>query len=465
MDIASGLDCIVSKLEISVRLWDEVIVIIRRLVKPQHFELWFRNIKCISFEGNVLNLGVPNLFCQEWIEKRYLEVIREAVKLVVGQSPEIKLVIDGELHRKLRASQLKEKGQLVEESSARPSATGRRLELNPRMLLENFVVGPCNELSYSAACKVAEKPMATYNPLFVHGMVGLGKTHLIQGICNRALSHNPSLRMIYLSAESFTNQFLSGLKHRSLDGFRDKFRNADLLVIDDIHFLAAKSATQDEFLHTFNSLDGMSRQIVMASDSHPKHLTQLKESLVNRFISGLVVEIRSPSPETRRAIILNKLGVHKKKVDPQVIDHLARNIRGNVREIEGIITSLVAYMHLSREKIDLATCRRVLSDLKPANPHLPNVRDIEKLSAEFYGVTPADIASSRRSRQITLARRVAMYLTREIADMSYQEIGSAFGGKNHSTASTACKSIEKQIQNNQRLAEQVRTIKERLVNS
>jgi chromosomal replication initiator protein len=318
--------------------------------------------------------------------------------------------------------------------------------------VESFIVGPNNQLAYNTALYVAEFPGSQYNPLFIHGGCGLGKTHLLQGLCRKFIETHATKRWMYLTGEEFTNEFLSALRANRVDGFRRKMRELDLLVIDDVHFLGGKRATQEEFLHTFNAIEAMGRQVVMASDNHPKLIEEFGESLINRFVSGMVVRIDPPNFGTRcdilRAISV-RIGL---PVSEEVIGWVARRVTQNVRELEGAMTRVAAHVTLTGLPPDIATAQASLGDLDRQLVAPVRPENIMQSVCDYFGLENKDLMSGRRQRTISLARSVAMYLVRKTAKLSFPEIGTRMGKRNHSTVISACRRIERAVQRNEKLA-------------
>ncbi|MDP6381281.1 MAG: chromosomal replication initiator protein DnaA, partial [Phycisphaerae bacterium] len=317
--------------------------------------------------------------------------------------------------------------------------------------LDNFVVGECNRVAHAAAKMAVMRPGVEFNPLFIHGASGLGKTHLLQGILNGLKARHPKLRHLYLSAESFTNQFIMAMKTGSLDGFRHRHRNLDVLIIDDIHFLGGKTATQDEFLYTFNAFDTGGKLVILASDAHPREIGRMQQQLISRWVSGMVTRVLPPGRETREAIFRQKAKLMGWKVPKPVLEFLAERVSGSVRELEGALTKLLAYAALDRKQVSLSLAEEVLADLRPLQPLSVRVQDIEQLVCKFFGLSVSDIHSRRKGRHITLARHITMYLARKLTSMSFPEIGRMLGGKNHATVIAACKKIEGMAKTNQPL--------------
>ncbi|MDP6955667.1 MAG: chromosomal replication initiator protein DnaA, partial [Planctomycetota bacterium] len=298
---------------------------------------------------------------------------------------------------------------------------------------DNFVVGPCNRFAHAASVGVGEAPGTNYNPFFLHGSVGLGKTHLLQSMCWSLLEREPNTRILYLSCETFVNHFISALEDGDLQAFRHKYRNVDVLVVDDIHILANKERTQEEFFHTFNTLYNAGKQIVLSSDSPPRDIPTLQERLVSRFKWGLVTEIEAPCYETRMAILKRKSRDRGTELPDDVAQLLAENVESNIRELEGAVTRLMGFASLSGQAVTPELARQALSDLFPATIGAPTIHDILSLVTEHFSVRLADLQSRRRTQSIVLPRQVAMYLARKITPLSLEEIGSYFGGRDHST--------------------------------
>ncbi|MDD5063612.1 MAG: chromosomal replication initiator protein DnaA [Phycisphaerae bacterium] len=424
-------------------------------VGPQKFSIWFKNSTKLTLTDRYLKIGVPNLFIASWIENHFSNEISQAVRAVTGSEREISFTIDPELSGHQRRTQLDSQAQLVGKTqnrtrskrTGRQSFSGSRLKLT----LDTFVVGSSNELAYNAVKAVIREQQSPFNPLFIHGGYGVGKTHLLQGICNAVGIERPQTNWLYLSAEDFANQFVLALKTKRLEAFRSRMRQTDLLAIDDIHFLASKPSTQEEFLHTFNTIDLAGKQVILASDAHPKMIGQLSEKLISRFVSGMVVKVETPDFQTRCQICKQYTVTMRKHVPESVIEYVAENLRTNVRELEGALLKLIAYSELQNQKVNLYMAKEVLAEhLERCDP-IVHISDIESAVATFFGITPANIHSSKKDRTIALARHFSMYLARKHTRMSSSEIGRCMGNKNHATVLLACKNIEEQIRRNAEL--------------
>ena len=427
-------------------------------VGPQKFRIWFKNSTKLTLADGYLKVGVPNLFIASWIENHFSNQINEAVQAVTGGNRKVAFSIDPELSGNQQRRQLDSQAQLVEKARnqthnqrARTSAGGGHLKKKLKLSLDTFVVGSSNELAYNTAKAVVNEQQSPFNPLFVHGGYGVGKTHLLQGICNAVCKNRPETNWLYLSAEDFANQFVLALKTKKLEAFRRRMRQTDLLAIDDIHFLASKPSTQEEFLHTFNTIDLAGKQVVLASDAHPKMIGQISEKLVNRFVSGMVVKIDTPDLATRCKICKQYAAAMRKHIPESVTKYVAENLRTNVRELEGALLKLIAFSALQNEKINLHMAKEVLAEHLARTDPIVHISDIESAVATYFGITPANIHSSKKDRTVALARHFSMYLARTHTKMSSSEVGRFMGNKNHATVLLACKKIEEQIKRNAEL--------------
>ena len=440
----------------SCAVTETIALIQRRLserIGPQRYGIWFKNTTTFSLTDSLVSIGVPNHFVGTWIQNHFSESIVEAAKEVTGREVQLTFAIDPQLHALLRKSQLNKQAESVAKQSVPAGRSARRTDYVPppralRGRLEDFVVGRSNQLAYTGALSIVEATVPQFNPLFIYGGCGLGKTHLLQGVCNALRDRRSQRRWRYVSGEEFTNHFLSGLQTGGLNAFRGQFRSLDVLVIDDVHFLANKKATQEEFLHTYNAIDAAGKQVVLASDAHPKLMGQLPENLVSRFVCGMVVRIDPPDRDTRCEILRRRAAKLNCQIPEEVIGYIADNLHANVRELEGGLLKLLAFASFMHEPITVAMARRALADYLPQADRLVTASDIESIVSTFFGLTPAELHSSRKTQTIALARAVAMYLARRRTSMSFPEIGRVMGKKNHSTVILACRKIERTLVEN-----------------
>jgi chromosomal replication initiator protein len=455
---------------------------IAQRVGQQRFHVWFNNSTRLDLKQDGLEIAVPNDFISEWIVKNFKKPIQEAAHEVLGCSLPLRFQVVPQLfemnggkvgcdttdaanpktngkHRAAAktsavvaasAVPIMHKPPLAGSGNDQPAAnysTRSRL----RHEIETYIVGPSNQLAYNAALYVAEFPGAQYNPLFIHGSCGLGKTHLLQGLCRKFIEQHPTKRWMYLTGEEFTNEFLAALRTSKLDAFRRKVRDLDLLVIDDVHFIAGKKATQEEFLHTFNSIEAMGRQVVMASDNHPKMIEEFGESLVHRFVSGMVVRIDPPNYATRCEILRAISQRSGLGLSEEVIGWIARRVTQNVRELEGAVTRIGAHIKLRGSNATVETAQAALGDLDRQLVAPVKPENILQCVCTYFGLEHKDLMSGRRQRTISLARSVAMFLVRKTAKLSFPEIGQRMGKRNHSTVISACRRIERAVQKNDAL--------------
>lgn len=413
-------------------------------VGPQRYRIWFKNATQFHFADGFLKISVPNVFIGSWIENHFAGIIAEIAQEITGKALELSFSVDPALTRNLRKRQLDSQVDFIASNPERiareckreggPARAGRP----PRGRLEEFTVGPCNELAYQCAKTVVERPGQVYNPLFIHGGCGLGKTHLLQGVANAIVESGSKLSCIYVSGEEFTNHFVYALRTGNRDAFRHRFRSAGVLLIDDVHFLANKKATQEEFLYTFNSICSDGRQVVLASDAHPKLIGSLSESLVSRFISGMVTKVEAPDFEHRVRILQQRCRHMKWDVPAPVLEYVAEKAHTNIRELEGALLKLMAFANIAHQPLTLALAQQALQDHLSRCGPIIRLSDIESVSAIYFGLTPADLHTSRKTRTIALSRAVAMVLARRHTTMSFPEIGRLMGNKNHSTVILAC---------------------------
>jgi chromosomal replication initiator protein len=421
-------------------LWTRISRLIRLRVSADGYDRWFSGIKSATADGNVLTLTVPNPIHQFFIESNYLPIVQESAKQEVPGLTEVRLE---------SASEQEPMPQPVAPApkAARPKPASFLLTgLNQRNLFESFVVGSNSEFAHSAALAVAKAPALTYNPLFIYGYSGLGKTHLLHAIGHQVLATKKSARVVYLSSEQFTNEFIDAIQHGTLVKFRKKYRQADVLLIDDIHFFAGKERSQEEFFHTFNALHDGHKQIVLTSDRPASEIEKLEQRLVSRFEWGMTAEIQPPDTETRIAILRSKAEALSLHLDGWILEFLADKIRNNVRRLEGALMRVASYKSLSDKEITQDIIENLLRDIFQEQARkLVTIDQIQRRVAEHFDVRLADMTSKRRPANIAFPRQIAMYLSRELTGSSLTDIGDAFGGKDHGTVIHACRLVKKRI--------------------
>jgi len=442
----------------TIALTDEISAIsqvIAQKVGSQKYRIWFKNSTSLTLAEDSLKIDVPNVFIANWIKNHFSPQINQSVRDVLGDSRKLVFNVDTSLSDNARVATKPVSSAKKEMFSSREqvAATRTKKPVRPgrgplKLNLDDFVVGSSNELAYNAARVVVKEKESPFNPLFMHGGYGVGKTHLLQGICNEVCRVRPGTNWLYLSAEDFVNQFVLALKTKKLEAFRRRMRQTDLLAIDDIHFLASKPSTQEEFFHTFNSINLAGKQIVLVSDAHPKMIDQLSDKLVNRFVSGMVVKIGSPDMKTRLEICRRYALKMKKHVPENVIKYVAENIKSNVRELEGAMLKITAFSALQNNKMNLHSTKEILAEHIVRTDPIVHIGDIEANVASFFGITTSLIHSAKKDRTVTLARHFSMYLARKHTNMSSPEVGKCLGNKNHATVLLACKKVEDQVKRN-----------------
>ncbi len=431
-------------------IWQQAQGYLKAHLGETTFDTWILPLKPKLRDKDNLSLEAPDLFFRDWVGKHYKQQIQEAINSL---SPGQKITVYLESNSSPQETTNKRQAPAAE---IRPPELQGTLKLNPRYTFENFVVGPSNRHAHAYSLAVAESPAKTYNPLFIYGGVGLGKTHLVQAICHHIKNKaKGNVKICYLSSERFTNELIDAIQHRSTPSFRQKYRNSDILVLDDIHFIAGKESTQEEFFHTFNALYDAHKQIVLSSDRPPKEIADLQERLVSRFGWGLTTDVQPPDLETRVAILKKKIEREPVSVPDEVIFFIAQLIKTNVRELEGALIRTIAYSLLEEKPITLELIKEVLKDLLKEPAKLITVDFIQRCVAEEFGISLQDIKTRRRTKTIVLPRQVAMYLSRELTELSLPEIGNLFGGKDHTTVLHSYNKIKEGLNKNVGLKERV----------
>ena len=422
---------------------------IRLQLNPDTFQRWFAPIELVRADELTLTFQVPNSIYQYWIESNYLNVVKSVAMSVLGSHREIKFC-DPEGGSKSSALSLDLESVAApfpisqDEDSEETALHG----MNPRNRFDAFVVGANNELAHAAAMAVSQSPANSYNPLFIYGGVGLGKTHLMQAIGQQAIERTKSKKVMYLSSERFTNEFIDAIQSNKLVRFRKRYRQTDVLLIDDIQFLAGKERSQEEFFHTFNTLFDGSKQIVLSSDRPPSEISDLERRLVSRLECGLTTELHPPDIETRIAILKKKAAAFQVELRADLVAYLAQHVRTNIRRLEGALTRVASYQSLNGQECSRETAEHLLRDLLWEDTKKPlTIEGIQKQVAEHFGVRPADLIGKRRNANVAFPRQVAMYLARQYTKASLHEIGEIFGGRHHGTVLHACKTLSSRMKN------------------
>ena len=426
----------------SSNLWGNILDEIQTKIGMRQYNLWFKNTHLISFDNESLSIGVPNQFVQTKISDSFKPLIIDSIKNITGITPSINLLVGN-----YRNSQICHKKVADLIKSEKPLDQQSDFISKRKLLLDNYVVGGCNRLAYAAALEISKPGPVAFNTLFVHGSIGVGKTHLLQGIWNRLKAESNAISAVYMPAENWTNEFVYSLKGGRLESFRKKYRGVDIFLVDDVHFLANKNGVQEEFIHTFNTLHSLSKRIVFASDAHPRLMNQLKESLVSRFMSGMIAKIEQPGLNTALQILRSKVVNARKRIPDNVLEFISEKFNDSVRSMESAITTVQAYANINKVKIDLQLASEALSELYN-NRKSVTLKDIEDVVVKHYNVPHNDIQSGNKSKNVALARQICMYLAKVLTESSYQEIGRYFGNKRHTTAIFAINKVKEKMNSN-----------------
>lgn len=450
------------------KYWQDCLSALEKKISPQNFSTWIRPIRFVDITGNLVHLVVPNRFIRDWINENYQEMIEQTISQLINDKCQIKFEISTtkEINNNT-ISENKPEIEIIKNIENRNSEKEKNnsgLYLNDKYTFEDFVPGSSNQFAYAAAMAVANNPATTYNPLFIYGGVGLGKTHIINAIGNEIIKNNNNLKVCYYSSEKFMNELINCLRYAKMDEFRQKFRSMDILLIDDVQFIAGKERTQEEFFHTFNALYESHKQIVVTSDKFPKDIPGLEERLRSRFEWGLIADIQPPDIETKQAILKMKADQNGIYLPEDVTLFLANSISSNVRELEGYLIRIGAYASLTSTPINLNMAKEILKNILIEKNKEISIEEIQKNVAAYFSVKVSDLKSAKRLKALVIPRQIAMYISRQLTSCSYPEIGDKFGGKDHSTIIHAIKKIEKQLEDDYQLKITVENLKNSLTN-
>lgn len=426
-------------------LWEKIQGPIKERVGATTYETWFSPLNAKEKSAGSLTIEAPDEFFKNWVIEHYREIIETLIKETVTKPVAVEFAVNAQILKEGTQARLTQLEKNFQETETRVS------NLNPRLTFDNFVIGASNRFAHAASLAVAESPAKEYNPLFVYGGVGLGKTHLMQAIAHKIHTNNSKIKHCYITSERFTNELIDAIRYRSTPQFRQRYRNIDVLLIDDIHFIAGKEATQEEFFHTFNSLHNDRKQIIVSSDRPPKEIAKLEARLSSRFAWGLVTDIQPPDFETRVAILRKKIEREPVPVPDDVILFIAQEIKTNIRELEGALIRVAAYSLLEEKPVSLEMAQIILKDMVKEALKTINADTIQKVVANFFNISLADLNTNKRNKNIVLPRQVAMYLTRQLTNLSLPEIGRVFGGKDHTTVLYSWKKIDKDLKKDNNL--------------
>jgi chromosomal replication initiator protein len=444
-------------------LWETVLAQIQLTVSQANFNTWFKNTEIVSIENTEITVSVPNSFTKEWLENKYNKIILKAINSVNQNFKEITYIINTSkiksvLNKKQTPSKI-DFGQL----EFMELTVDRDTNLNPKYTFDNFVVGPFNELPNAAGQAVSQNPGSLYNPLFIYGGVGLGKTHLMQAIGNEIIKNMPNKKIKYVSVEKFISEVVSSIRNKSMEEFKLKYREIDVLIIDDVQFLSGKEKTQEEFFHTFNALYEKNKQIIISSDRPPRSIQALAERLRSRFEGGMITDISRPDLETRLAILKTKAEEKSCDFSEEIYLYIAENIEQNIRELEGALNKLAAHQKLGNDIIDLNKAKEILKKGLQSTGKIKTPKKIIKAVSYFYDLKEKELIQVSRKKEIVKPRQITMYLLREDLKCSYPFIGRQLGGKDHTTVIHSCEKISKEIKENDNLKEEIELIRQYII--
>jgi chromosomal replication initiator protein len=425
-------------------LWEQFLAAASRRLPHAVVDSWIRPCRLLAVEGDHLRIAAPNRFSREWLVQHHMDGLQQAAQDVLGGQPRVTIVVDEDMGAPDAPPAI---------TRAVPSGTAEGL--NPRYTFDSFVVGSSNQFAQAACQAVAELPSRAYNPLFIYGGVGLGKTHLLHAVGHQTNRLFPGMTIVYLSSERFTNELINAIRYDRTAEFRARYRTIDLLLIDDIQFISGKERTQEEFFHTFNDLYESRKQIIVSSDSPPKDIPEIEERLRSRFEWGLIADIQAPDFETRVAILKKKAAVERVRLPDDVAYLIAGRIKSNIRELEGSLTRMIAFCALTGREMGVDLAQEVLAELWGDEEKIITIEQVQRKVADFFGVRPSDLKAKNRTKAVAFPRQIAMYLARQLTHASLAEVGRAFGGKDHTTVLHAVDKIQTLLQEDPKLRKTV----------
>lgn len=442
-------------------LWEHVLSEVELSVSRASFNTWFQHTRIHSKEGGVIVISVPNSFAKEWLENKFNKFILKSLRGASADVKDIQFIISPQTSSPfLKPRKKKEEREPAQlDSQLEFQNTDKDTNLNPRYTFEDFVVGASNELAHAAAISVTKNIGTVYNPLFIYGGVGLGKTHLLQAMGNEILKLYKGKQVKYVSSERFTSEVVSGIRNKEMEKFKEEYRKNDVLIIDDVQFLAGKERTQEEFFHTFNELYEKNKQIILSSDRSPKAISTLEDRLKSRFEGGMIADIGYPDYETRLAILKKKVIKKEVGVDNEILEYIANNFQRNIRELEGAANKVIIQMRISKNSLTLDHVKKILSSSINVPKKTANVKQIIQSVANFYGIPEKQLIIKTRKQEVVKPRQVVMYLLREEFKLSYPSIGGKIGGRDHTTVMHACEKINELLKNDGPFAEEINMIK------
>ncbi|MFC4619712.1 chromosomal replication initiator protein DnaA [Camelliibacillus cellulosilyticus] len=447
-------------------LWQNVLSSLEKKLSKPSFETWLKSTSADSYKDNTLTVAAPNDFARDWLESHYTKLIMDILNDLTGMVINVKFLVPQDVQENENAVAFSQRRNTVPQNKSEKDRESSKTMLNPKYTFDTFVIGAGNRFAHAASLAVAEAPAKAYNPLFIYGGVGLGKTHLMHAIGHYVQEHNPNAKVVYISSEKFTNEFINAIRDNSQVEFRNKYRNVDVLLVDDVQFIAGKESTQEEFFHTFNTLHEEQKQIVISSDRPPKEIPTLEDRLRSRFEWGLITDITPPDLETRIAILRKKAKAEGLDMPNEVMLYIANQIDTNIRELEGALIRVVAYSSLINKDINVDLAAEALKNIIPSSkPRTITIKDIQTAVGEQYHIKLEDFVAKKRTKAIAYPRQIAMYLSRELTDYSLPKIGEEFGGRDHTTVIHAHEKITKLLESDQVLQKEIKEMIEHLKTS
>ena len=436
-------------------LWEQTLNVLKNEMSEVSFNTWMKSCDPISISEDTIKISVPNSFTRDILNNRYKDLVANSIQGICSKLYELEFLISSEVALEEKNKAIKIKGSPLNEEISNT--------LNPKYTFDSFVIGNSNRFAHAASLAVAEAPAKAYNPLFIYGGVGLGKTHLMHAIGHYILENNPNAKVEYVSSEKFTNELINAIKHDKNEEFRNKYRHVDVLLIDDIQFIAGKEGTQEEFFHTFNALHDANKQIILSSDRPPKEIPTLEDRLRSRFEWGLIADIQVPDFETRMAILKRKADLERLNVPNEVMVYVATKIKSNIRELEGALIRIVAYSSLTNREVSVDLASEALKDIisKKQGKSI-TIESIQDIVSSYFNLRVEDFKSQRRTRNVAYPRQIAMYLSRKLTDMSLPKIGEEFGGRDHTTVIHAYEKISENLKTDEGLQSTVDDITKKL---
>ena len=445
------------------KIWENTLNIIKGEMSEVSFNTWIKSCEPISISSNTIKISVPNVFTQDILEKRYKDLVINSIYSACSKQYNVEFLTESEIQEANSNTPADSSEQSHKDSMSITVSDEMSSTLNPKYTFDSFVIGNSNRFAHAASLAVAESPAKAYNPLFIYGGVGLGKTHLMHAIGHYILQGNPNAKVVYVSSEKFTNELINSIKDDKNEEFRTKYRSVDVLLIDDIQFIAGKERTQEEFFHTFNTLHDANKQIILSSDRPPKEIPTLEDRLRSRFEWGLIADIQAPDFETRMAILKKKADVEKLNVPNEVMVYIATKIKSNIRELEGALIRIIAYSSLTNREVTVDLATEALKDIISNKQNKSITIDlIQDVVATYFNLRVEDLKSQRRTRNVAYPRQIAMYLSRKLTDMSLPKIGEEFGGRDHTTVIHAYEKISESLNKDESLEHTINDITKKL---